>query len=81
MPGGLRPAAAPVKGRPTVEAPTRGYDAGKKASGRKRHFAVDTMGLLLCVLVTPANVQDSDGAKLLLEMLAGTTGRLRPVVA
>jgi transposase len=40
----------------------KGFDAGKKVKGRKRHIAVDTLGLLLAVLVLPANVQDRDGA-------------------
>jgi putative transposase len=44
----------------------RGYDAGKKVQGRKRHIAVDVMGLLLTVLVTAASVQDRDAAKPLL---------------
>ena len=44
----------------------RGYDAGMKINGRKRHIAVDTMGLLLTVLVTAASVQDGDAAKPLL---------------
>jgi putative transposase len=43
-----------------------GYDAGKKINGRKRHLLVDTLGLLLQVVVHPANLQDRDGAKLLL---------------
>ncbi len=43
-----------------------GYDAGKKVNGRKRHILVDTMGLLLCVVVTTAALQDRDGAKLVL---------------
>ena len=43
----------------------RGYDAGKKVSGRKRHIVVDTMGLLLAVVVHAANIQDR-GAKLVL---------------
>ena len=47
----------------------RGYDAGKKVSGRKRHLIVDTLGLVLTVLVTGANVQDRDGAKLVLKRL------------
>ena len=42
----------------------RGYDAGKKSKGRKRHLLVDTMGLLLLVVVHGANIQDRDGAKL-----------------
>src|SRR5512140_3763972 len=47
----------------------RGYDAGKKVTGRKRHLAVDTLGLVLLVVVTAGNVQDRDGAKLLLTAL------------
>src|SRR5271156_1042352 len=43
-----------------------GYDAGKKIKGRKRHILVDTLGLLLNVVVHPADVQDRDGAFLLL---------------
>lgn len=40
----------------------KGYDAGKKVKGRKRHLVVDTLGLLLAVTVTAASVQDRDGA-------------------
>lgn len=47
----------------------RGFDAGKKVNGRKRHIVVDTLGLLLTVLVTTANVQDKPGGKLLLTQL------------
>jgi putative transposase len=43
-----------------------GYDAGKKVKGRKRHILVDTLGLLLNVVVHPADVQDRDGTFLLL---------------
>jgi putative transposase len=42
----------------------RGYDAGKKVKGTKRHLLVDPMGLRLCVVVHAANIQDRDGAKL-----------------
>ena len=45
---------------------SRGYDVHKSCSGRKRHILVDTLGLLLQVLVTGANVQDRDGARELL---------------
>lgn len=38
----------------------RGYDAGKRLVGRKRHILVDTPGLILLVSVHPANVQDRD---------------------
>ena len=40
----------------------KGYDAGKKVSGIKRHIAVDTQGLPHSILVTTANVTDRDGA-------------------
>ena len=43
-----------------------GYDAGKRVKGRKRHILVDTLGVLLNVVVHPADVQDRDGAFLLL---------------
>jgi transposase len=55
-----------VKAAETVSKPGRGYDPGKKINGRKRHIAVDTIGLLLAVLVTAAGVQGRDGAKPLL---------------
>ena len=45
----------------------RGFDAGKKIMGRKRHLLVDTLGLILAVCVLSAGIQDRDGAKLLLE--------------
>lgn len=40
----------------------RGYDAGKKIRGRKRHLVVDTLGLVLGVVVTAASVSDRAGA-------------------
>ena len=46
----------------TEEAESRGYDAGKKVKGRKRHLLVDTLGLLLTVWMTTADVQDRDAA-------------------
>lgn len=47
----------------------RGYDAGKKINGRKRHVLVDTLGLLLRALVYPASVQDRDGLAPLLSRI------------
>jgi putative transposase len=44
----------------------RGYDGGKKMSGRKRHLLVDTSGLVLNAVVHPADVADRDGARLVL---------------
>lgn len=57
----------------------RGYDAGKKISGRKRHLLVDTLGLLLGVLVTRADVSDAQGARWLLTMLEGFCKKVRVV--
>lgn len=62
--------AQSVKGAATVGAASRGYDAGKKVNGRKRHVVVDTMGLLLLVMVTTASVQDRDGARSVLAAMA-----------
>jgi putative transposase len=47
----------------------RGYDGAKKITGRKRHIAVDTMGLLLAVVVTAASVADAVGARAVLKQL------------
>jgi putative transposase len=47
----------------------RGYDGGKKVNGRKRHIVVDTMGLLLVALVTPANADDGTTAPEVLKRL------------
>lgn len=47
----------------------RGIDAGKRIKGRKRHIVTDTEGLLLAVLVHPANIQDVHGAVPLLRAL------------
>lgn len=54
-----------------------GYDAGKKTKGRKRYIVVDTMGLLLGVLVVPANVPERIGAQELLGPLMPALGGLR----
>ena len=55
-----------VKGSEMIARARRGYDAGKKINGTKRHIAVDTIGLLLTVVITAASVQDRDAAKPLL---------------
>ena len=64
----------------TTETPgMRGYDAGKKVKGRKRHILVDTMGLLLMIVVHTANIQDrdgADGARQVLGKVSGTLSRL-----
>ena len=58
-----------------------GYDAGKKVNGRKRHILVDTMGLVLMVVVHTANIQDRDGARLLLAKAKGFFPRLQRIWA
>src|SRR5271169_377485 len=63
------PSAAVIDSQ-SVKAPqaaTRGYDAGKKIIGRKRHIAVDTDGRLLMVNLTTADISDSAGAQAILD--------------
>lgn len=55
--------------RATECADERGYDGGKKVTGRKRHIAVDTLGFLLAVTVTAANVEDGAAAPRVLAQL------------
>ena len=55
----------------------RGYDAGKHIKGRKRHVLVDTLGLVLLILVLPANIQDLDAARQLLGKFFGQPARRR----
>jgi putative transposase len=59
----------------------RGYDAGKKVKGLKRHLVVDTLGLVLAVRVTGADVQDVNGARLLLAKVKGQFPRLQKLWA
>jgi putative transposase len=54
----------------------RGYDAGKKTGGRKRHLVVDTLGLILAIVVHSAGVQDQDGALFVFKALDGMRSRL-----
>ena len=49
----------------------RGYDAGKKIKGKKRHVLVDTQGLLMHAIVHSADIQDRDGGALLMASLFG----------
>jgi transposase len=64
--------AQSVKAADTVGSGSRGFDAGKKVNGRKRHIVVDTMGLLLAVVITTAAMQDRDGARRVLDRLRFT---------
>jgi transposase len=66
-----------VRAAATVPKASRGWDNAKKVNGRKRHIAVDTTGLLLEVLATPACVQDRDAARPLLFNLHRARRRVR----
>jgi putative transposase len=58
-----------------------GYDAHKNVKGRKRHLLVDTLGLLLSVYVSPADVQDRGGAQGLLAGLKPHLPQLKKIWA
>lgn len=65
-----------VKADAVVGADSRGFDGGKLINGRKRHVVVDTLGLLLGVMVTAADVGDRTAAKVLLGQVTGKRHRL-----
>jgi len=64
-----------------VEAETRGYDAGKKVKGRKRHLLVDTLGLVLVAWLSSADVQDRDATGAVLPLAAEQFPTLQKVWA
>jgi putative transposase len=70
-----------VKAASTVGADSRGYDNGKKINGRKRFIVVDTLGMLLCMLVTAASAHDHHGGKRLLFDMYVSHRRTRHVCA
>src|SRR5262247_1664751 len=67
--------------RTSEQGGARGYDGAKKLCGRKRHLLVDTLGLVLLVMVTAADVQDRDGARTMLSVLGSQFRRLRVIWA
>jgi transposase len=71
--------ARSVRGAATVTSPTRGYDAGKKVSGRKTFGVVDTMGLLIAVFVVAANVSDNIGGMAVVDRARDRSGRLKKI--
>ncbi|MFI0718290.1 IS5 family transposase [Streptomyces sp. NPDC021224] len=70
-----------VKADAVVGTDSRGFDGGKLINGRKRHIVVDTLGLLLGVMVTAADIGDRTAAKVLLEQVADACHRLELVWA
>lgn len=71
--------ARSVRGASTVTSATRGYDAGKKVSGRKCFGIVDTTGLLLSVVVLTASASDNVGGIEAFERMLTKARRLKTV--
>jgi transposase len=71
--------ARSVRGASTVTRPTRGYDAGKKISGRKTFGVVDTLGLLLAVIVVAASVSDNVGGIAVVDRARSASERLKKI--
>jgi transposase len=69
--------ARSVQGASTVCGETRGYDAGKKISGRKTFGVVDTLGLLIAVIVMAASTSDNAGGCECVDIAAPKSARLR----
>jgi len=65
----------------TESGSVRGYDAGKKIKGRKRHILTDTCGFLIFILVHAADIQDRDGAADVLKAIRWRFPWLRHVFA
>jgi transposase len=59
----------------------RGFDAGKKVKGRKRHIVTDTTGLLIGAVVHAADIQDRDGAVLVATAIRNSHPWLRHLFA
>ena len=68
--------ARSVRGAATVTSSIRGYDAGKKISGRKTFGLVDTLGMLIAVAVVAASTTDNDGGILVVDRALKRTARL-----
>ena len=65
----------------TEQGGPRGKDAHKMVSGRKRHLIVDTLGMIMAVVVHAADIQDRDGARLVLAKIKGCFPRLTKILA
>src|SRR6516162_3491169 len=59
----------------------RGYDAGKKVAGRKRHLLVDVLGWVIACVVHAANIQDEDGCEAVLDQAQARFPRLKKIWA
>ncbi|WKU42685.1 IS5 family transposase [Streptomyces sp. VNUA116] len=70
-----------IKADVVVGRDSRGFDGGKLINGRKRHAVVDTLGLLLGVMVTSADIGDRAAGQVLLAQVAAAHHRLALVWA
>jgi transposase len=70
-----------VRAAESVARSSRGWDHAKKINGRKRHIAVDVLGLIVAIVVTAASVQDRHAARALLWRLCAVHRRIRLVWA
>jgi putative transposase len=64
-----------------VSSQSRGFDAGKKVKGIKRHLVVDTLGLVLAVVVHSACIQDRDGALQVLKIVHTQFKKIKVIFA
>lgn len=71
--------ARSVRGAATVTSATRGYDGGKKISGRKAFAVVDTLGLLIAVVVVAASTSDNTGGIASVDIARTRSKRLKKV--
>lgn len=67
--------------RTTESGGIRGFDAGKKINGRKRHIVVDTLGLMVGLVIHSAGIQDRDGAPDVLKTILKRWPWLRHIFA
>jgi len=58
----------------------KGYDGNKKINGRKRHIITDTLGFLMAIVIHDANINDREGARLLLKNAMYKYPRLRKIL-
>ena len=64
-----------------VSSEDKGFDAGKKIKGIKRHILVDTLGLVLAVVIQSASVQDRDGAIRVIEKMKESWKKVTKIFA